>query len=66
MSSDKTHLAPVAQGIEHSFPKAGVAGSNPAGGVWFVAGAAVGSHERGRVGDHRTKLPTEPGGSLRE
>ena len=30
-----TH-APVAQGIEHSFPKAGVAGSNPAGGVFGV------------------------------
>ena len=28
--------APVAQGIEHSFPKAGVAGSIPAGGAfWF-------------------------------
>ena len=28
-------LAPVAQGIEHRFPKAGVAGSNPAGGIGF-------------------------------
>ncbi len=26
-------LAPVAQGIEHRFPKPCVAGSNPAGGV---------------------------------
>ena len=26
-------IAPVAQGIEHRFPKAGVARSNPAGGV---------------------------------
>ena len=25
--------APVAQGIEHRFPKPGVAGSNPAGGT---------------------------------
>ena len=31
----KTGLAPVAQGIEHSFPKAGVAGSIPAGGAFF-------------------------------
>jgi hypothetical protein len=29
--------APVAQGIEHWFPKPGVAGSNPAGGAGFVA-----------------------------
>ena len=27
----------VAQGIEHSFPKAGVAGSNPAGGIPFFS-----------------------------
>ena len=33
--SGKMLLAPVAQGIEHSFPKAGVAGSNPAGGARF-------------------------------
>jgi hypothetical protein len=29
-------IAPVAQGIEHSFPKAGVAGSNPAGGAFHT------------------------------
>lgn len=29
----RTLLAPVAQGIEHRFPKPCVAGSNPAGGV---------------------------------
>ena len=29
-------LAPVAQWIEHSFPKAGVAGSIPAGGASFT------------------------------
>ena len=32
----KTALAPVAQWIEHSFPKAGVAGSIPAGGACFT------------------------------
>ena len=32
----KTALAPVAQWIEHSFPKAGVAGSIPAGGASFT------------------------------
>ena len=32
----KKHLAPVAQWIEHSFPKAGVAGSIPAGGAFFT------------------------------
>ena len=31
----KTIRAPVAQWIEHSFPKAGVAGSIPAGGAYF-------------------------------
>ena len=30
----------VAQGIEHSFPKAGVAGSNPAGGISGFADSA--------------------------
>ena len=33
----KTALAPVAQWIEHSFPKAGVGGSNPLGGAFFTA-----------------------------
>ena len=31
----KKHLAPVAQWIEHSFPKAGVAGSIPARGAFL-------------------------------
>ncbi len=31
--NQKKPLAPVAQGIEHSFPKAGVGGSNPLGGA---------------------------------
>ena len=31
----KTLAAPVAQGIEHSFPKAGVGGSNPLGSAFF-------------------------------
>ena len=34
-SESASFFALVAQGIEHRFPKAGVAGSNPAGGVCF-------------------------------
>lgn len=34
---DVISSAPVAQGIEHSFPKAGVAGSNPAGGTFGLS-----------------------------
>lgn len=32
--------APVAQGIEHRFPKPVVAGSNPAGGIFMLWDAA--------------------------
>ena len=42
--SRATGHAPVAQGIEHEFPKLGVAGSNPAGGIFIsVASCEFGS-----------------------
>ena len=40
-SDPKTSLALVAQGIEHGSPKAGVAGSNPAGGTRCLRSSAV-------------------------
>jgi len=46
------HFALVAQGIEHRFPKAGVAGSIPAGGI------SLGSkHEKVRVFRSRQTSP---------
>ena len=39
-SLGKTTLAPVAQGIEHSFPKAGVGGSNPLGSAFLLVSLA--------------------------
>ena len=42
--------APVAQGIEHRFPKPGVGGSNPPGGtsrgeLWLAAGVTIALEE---------------------
>ncbi len=51
--------APVAQGIEHGFPKAGVAGSIPAGGIglFLYLGLSCSHHFPGNVSTNSIARP---------
>jgi hypothetical protein len=53
-------LAPVAQGIEHRFPKPRVAGSNPAGRTWWIRTCGDELNSDSRVVSDLSEKPPAP------